>query len=397
MALAINTNIGALKALSAASSVAREMETSMERLSTGKRINSASDDAAGAAIASRLSAEIRGTNQSIRNAMDAQGLIETAEGAHIEIENILQRMRELAVQGANDTNSTNDRTNLAAEMTQLTTEINRIATTTSWAGIGLLNGTATANTTAGTSTSNLTRNFQIGTSGSANNTQMSISIAAMTATALGVGGSSGVATVASAVTSETGTNDMVMTATTSTGKLTFALGGGNSEVLAAGDAYAATINGVSVSLTLSATDVALADDNVTAIAALFKDAIEDTSGLNVSVSQAAGVLTITNPGSVSVTSATNARSSITSIDTALTTLSTQRATLGAYVNRLEATVNNLSNVATNLSAGHGRIEDADFATESTELARTQILSQASTAMLAQANASKQSVLSLLQG
>lgn len=396
MALVINTNIGALKALSAASSVVREMEISMERLSTGKRINSASDDAAGAAIASRLSAEIRGTNQSIRNAMDAQGLIETAEGAHIEIENILQRMRELAVQGANDTNSTNDRTNLAAEMTQLTTEINRIATTTTWAGIGLLNGTATANTTAGTTTSNLTRNFQIGTSGSANNTQMSISIAAMTATALGVGGSSGVATVASAVTSETTANDFVMTANTATGKLTFASGGGT-PVLTAGDAYAATINGVSVSLNLSATDVALADDNVTAIAALFKDAIEDTSGLNVSVSQAAGVLTITNPGSVSVTSASNARSSITSIDTALTTLSTQRATLGAYVNRLEATVNNLSNVATNLSAGHGRIEDADFATESTELARTQILSQASTAMLAQANASKQSVLSLLQG
>ncbi|MBL6782075.1 MAG: flagellin [Alphaproteobacteria bacterium] len=396
MALVINTNIGALKALSAASSVVREMEISMERLSTGKRINSASDDAAGAAIASRLSAEIRGTNQSIRNAMDAQGLIETAEGAHIEIENILQRMRELAVQGANDTNSTSDRTNLAAEMTQLTTEINRIATTTTWAGIGLLNGTATANTTAGTGTSNLTRNFQIGTSGSANNTQMSISIAAMTATALGVGGSSGVATVASAVTSPTTANDFEMTATTSTGKLTFTKGTGT-PVLTAGDAYAATINGVSVSLNLSATDVALADDNVTAIAALFKDAIEDTSGLNVSVSQAAGVLTITNPGSVSVTSASNARSSITSIDTALTTLSTQRATLGAYVNRLEATVNNLSNVATNLSAGHGRIEDADFATESTELARTQILSQASTAMLAQANASKQSVLSLLQG
>jgi flagellin len=395
MSLAINTNIGALKALSAASSISRTMETSMERLSTGKRINSASDDAAGAAIASRLSAEIRGTNQSIRNAMDAQGLIQTAEGAHVEIENILQRMRELAVQGANDTNSATDRTNLSAEMTQLTTEINRIATTTSWAGIGLLNGTATSNTTAGTGTSDLTRNFQIGTSGSANNTKMSINIAAMTAAALGVGGSSGVSTVASAVTTETGAGNFVMAATTSTGVLTFT--GTSTPVLATGDAYAATINGVSVSLTLSATDVALADDNVTAIAALFKDAIEDTAGLNVSVAQNAGVLTITNPGSVSVSSATNARSSIASIDTALTTLSTQRATLGAYVNRLEATVNNLSNVATNLSAGHGRIEDADFAAESTELARTQILSQASTAMLAQANASKQSVLSLLQG
>ena len=396
MSLAINTNIGALKALSSASSISRAMETSMERLSSGKRINSASDDAAGTAIASRLSAEIRGTNQSIRNAMDAQGLIETAEGAHVEIENILQRMRELAVQGANDTNSATDRTNLAAEMTQLTTEINRIATTTSWAGIGLLNGTATSNTTAGTGTSDLTRNFQIGTSGSANNTQMSINIAAMTAAALGVGGTSGVSTVASAVTTETGTANFAMAATTSTGVLTFTDGG--SGAMAVGDQYTATINGVSVDLTLTADDLALANDDEIALAALFKDAIEDTSGLNVSVSHdGAGVLTITNPGSVSVSSATNARSSIASIDTALTTLSTQRATLGAYVNRLEATVNNLSNVATNLSAGHGRIEDADFAAESTELARTQILSQASTAMLAQANASKQSVLSLLQG
>jgi flagellin len=130
MALTVATNTGALMAQAAASSVNKQMETSMERLSTGKRINAASDDAAGVAIASRLSAEIKGTNQSIRNAMDGQALIDTAEGAHKEVENILQRMREVAVQAANDTNSAADRTAMATEMTQLTEEINRIAATT---------------------------------------------------------------------------------------------------------------------------------------------------------------------------------------------------------------------------------------------------------------------------
>jgi flagellin len=119
------------------------MENSMERLSTGKRINSASDDAAGVAIASRLTSEIRGTNMAIRNAMDGQALIDTAEGAHIEVENILQRMRELAVQSGNDTNSDVDRDNLQSEITQLQTEINRISSTTSWAGINLMDGSFT--------------------------------------------------------------------------------------------------------------------------------------------------------------------------------------------------------------------------------------------------------------
>ena len=140
MALTIATNTGALMAATSASSVNRDMETSMERLSTGKRINSAADDAAGVAIASRLTSEIRGTNQAIRNAMDGQALIDTAEGAHKEIENILQRMRELAVQGSNGTNNADDRANLTAEFAALRTEIQRIADTTTWAGQSLLNG-----------------------------------------------------------------------------------------------------------------------------------------------------------------------------------------------------------------------------------------------------------------
>ena len=140
MALTVATNTGALMAQAAASSVNKEMEMSMERLSTGKRLNGARDDAAGVAIASRLSAEIRGTNMAIRNAMDGQALIDTAEGAHQEIENILQRMRELAVQAANDTNDSNDRANLQLEIDQLTTEIDRIASTTTWAGQKLIDG-----------------------------------------------------------------------------------------------------------------------------------------------------------------------------------------------------------------------------------------------------------------
>ncbi|MDA9823660.1 flagellin, partial [Paracoccaceae bacterium] len=137
MALSIGTNNSALQAAAAASSVNRNMETSMERLSTGKRINSASDDAAGVAISSRLSSELRGTNQSVRNALDAQALIDTAEGAHKEVENILQRMRELAIQAANGTNDANDITNLETEFTAMSKEIERIGASTSFAGKAL--------------------------------------------------------------------------------------------------------------------------------------------------------------------------------------------------------------------------------------------------------------------
>ena len=175
MALAIATNNAALNAAASASSVNRDMETSMARLSTGKRINSASDDAAGVAISSRLSAEIRGTDQAIRNSLDGQALIDTAEGAHKEIENILQRMREVAVQAANDTNNGQDRANLQAEMEAMVTEIDRIAGTTTWAGANLMDASA------GT-----TFSFQVGAATGAQN-QISVSIASMNATGLGVG------------------------------------------------------------------------------------------------------------------------------------------------------------------------------------------------------------------
>jgi len=278
MALAIATNNAALNAAASASSVNRDMETSMARLSSGKRINSASDDAAGVAISSRLSAEIRGTDQAIRNALDGQALIDTAEGGHKEIENILQRMREVAVQAGNDTNNTQDRANLQAEMDAMTTEIDRIAGTTTWAGTSLM---ATGTTTF---------SFQVGAATGAQN-QISVGINEMDAEAL---------------------------------------------------------------------DVQAADVDL------------DTSG-------------------------TSRTSAIATIDAAIKTVNDQRSELGAVSNRLNHTVNNLTNISSNLSAAKGGIEDADFALETTNLAKNQILQQASTAMLAQANASKQNVLSLLQG
>ena len=166
MALAIATNNAALNAAASASSVNRDMETSMARLSSGKRINSASDDAAGVAISSRLSSEIRGTDQAIRNSLDSQALIDTAEGAHKEIENILQRMREVAVQASNDTNNAQDRDNLQAEMDTMSTEIDRIAGTTTWAGANLMED------------SNTNFSFQVGTATGDKN-QISVDIKSM--------------------------------------------------------------------------------------------------------------------------------------------------------------------------------------------------------------------------
>jgi flagellin len=398
MALTVATNTGALMAQAAASSVNRDMETSMERLSTGKRINSASDDAAGVAIASRLTAEIKGTNQAIRNAMDAQAMIDTAEGAHKEVENLLQRMREVAVQAANDTNSSDDRVALQAEMTQLTNEINRIAATTTWAGVYMLNGNGNDGVISTTADYKNTFNFQISSNETGTNDSLAVGIKAIDATSLGIGGSASASTVAfgtltagdtSGSASNTATGVITLVANSSAGTaadqetFTFTVDGGSTLEF---DFYT---NGTAKGYdTTSATSLGLA----------FEQFLEDSLDTNeYSFSVTAGAVTINKTNSVSVTSNSNAQSAMTNIDAAILELNTQRAQLGSYSNRLDSTVSNLTNVSSNLQAGRGRIEDADFAAETTNLAKTQILQQASTAMLAQANAAKQNVLSLLQG
>jgi flagellin len=342
------------------------------------------------AIASRLGSEIRGTNQAIRNAQDAQGMINTAEGAHKEVENILQRMRELAVQSANDTNSTSDRTALQAEMTQLTQEIDRIASTTTWAGISLLNGGASAGSVNATADTSQTFDFQIATNTAGSGDTLSVAIKDIGSLSLGIGGGTSTPTFA-AETVATANTAGDLTISTSSITSTITIGGTADGV----GIVSLTIDGNSVSVDF--TDLSFSASAAGQSAALAQ-AIEDAgiSGIVVT-DNGDGTVDVSRSTSVSVASNTAAQTAIGNIDSAISELNEQRASLGAYSNRLDNTVSNLTNVAIQLEGGKGRIEDADFAAESTNLAKSQILAQASTAMLAQANASKQSVLSLLQG
>ena len=394
MALTVATNTGALMAQAAASSVNKEMEISMERLSTGKRINSASDDAAGVAIASRLTSEIRGTNQAIRNAMDGQALIDTAEGAHEEVTNILQRMRELAVQAANDTNSSADRTSLQLEMTALTTEIDRIAASTKWAGKSLLDGatpydgsSVTALATAHSS-DQASFTLQIGSGVTAKDTIVA-TINATSASALGVGGTSSNPVYTSESVDTDGTS---ADTTISTSGSTITIGG----TAADNDAVVSlSVDGVSITADFSTAGFTA---DAAGQSAILTQALEDGLSAAYTVTDNGdGTVDVTKGGSVSVASQSAAATAIGNIDDAIVLVNAQRASLGAISNRLDSTVSNLTNISSNLQAGRGRIEDADFAAETTSLAKSQILQQASTAMLAQANASKQNVLSLLQG
>lgn len=288
----VNTNVNASIAQNALARNERAMNTAMERLSTGQRINSASDDAAGLAIGSRMTSQIRGLETGIRNANDAISMINTADGALVEVTNMLQRMRELALQAANGTTTSADRDYLNSEYANLLSEIERIAQNTQWNGRNILDGTA--NGTSGTVS------FQVGANGGQ----------------------------------------------------TVAVNFGN-----ATDATVATASGM----------------------------IQD-------VASAAPTLT----AGTTASALTKGTSAVTAIDTAITNVNSQRATFGAAMNQLTYAVDNLSNVKVNAEASRSRIMDANYAEETSELARTQIISQAGTAMLAQANQLPQTVLSLLQ-
>ncbi len=363
----------------------------MERLSTGKRINSAKDDAAGVAIASRLSSEIRGTNQAIRNAQDGQALINTAEGAHKEVENILQRMRELATQSANDTNSSSDRSNIQAEMTALTSEIDRIAGTTKWAGQMLLDGaTGNAASLATLHSDAASFSMQVG-SGTTGLDTITATIGAVSATALGIAGTERPTATYLSNNTASGTTTIAAADGATAGTKTITVGG----TWATAETLAFTLEGVDFTAVTTAANGYSGDK--TGVAANIRDQINAAGLTGISATSASGVVTITKLSALDVTTASGAATAIGLIDTAIGTVNTQRAKLGAVSNRLDSTVANLTNVSINLEGGRGRIEDADFAAESTSLAKAQILQQASTAMLAQANASKQSVLSLLQG
>ncbi|MFD0668493.1 flagellin N-terminal helical domain-containing protein [Ramlibacter sp. MAHUQ-53] len=277
----INTNVKALVAQNALTVNNRSLSKTMEQLSTGKRINSAADDAAGLAISNKMTAQIRGLNQAVRNANDGISLLQTAEGATQEITNMLQRMRELAVQAANDTYSSADRSALQLEYDELSDEITRISDNTKWNNMSIFKTSASG---------------AIGTSG----------------------------------------------------------------------------------------------------VVYFQVGIDGTSGMTISATFEGMDITSLSAASGSLTTQSGAQSALTSLDNAIAKVDTFRAKLGAKINRLTYAADNLSNISTNTAASRSRIMDADYAQATTELARTQIIQQAGTAILAQANQAPQSVLSLLQ-
>ena len=282
----INTNTASINAQFNLNKVNKQMEAAMEQLSSGKRINTASDDAAGMAISSRMTAEVRGTAQAVRNASDGQALIDTAEGAHIEVENILQRMREISVQSSNDSYNSNDRAMLQSEMDQLATEIDRIALATDWGGMNLLNGASSNAIAASTHTDQKTFNFQIGTNVSAGE-NVSVKIGAISAQALGLATNDDSSPELSNVRLTQGS------AASTTGVLkadgnTLRLEGGWTNA----DVYTVDINDTTLTVTLSNSDGY--EDTAQGFAAQLKDTILADAGLS-------GIMTVTDNGDGSLT------------------------------------------------------------------------------------------------
>ena len=405
----INTNISATVTANALARNERAMGQTMERLSTGSRINSAADDAAGLAISSKLTSQVRGLDQAQRNANDAISMIQTADGAAIEIDNMLQRMREVAVQAANSTNTTSDIANLDIEFAALADEIDRIVNATEWNGMSILDGTS------GTTGS---FNFQIG----ANDSQtLSVDFSDFN---LAAGSTAQVG--ASVVDAVQGTQTIALGTITdqetynSGDTFTFA---GTTITLAAGTQTIASIaTDFDTALDSAGYDVAGSGTTLTITQKVGADWASPlavsfngtgsgpgtpttaigTSG--VTVQAAVTAVADTKPMASNLSGALSANATITSttanivttLDSAIAGVASQRATFGAAINRLEYTVDNLANVSQNTSASRSRIMDADYAAETTELARTQIIQQAGTAMLSQANQQAQSVLALLK-
>ena len=387
----INTNAKAMIAQNALTTNNRSLSTSMEQLSTGKRINSAQDDAAGFAIAQKMTSQIRGLNQAVRNAGDAISLVQTAEGALVEVNNMLQRMRELSVQAATDSNVTTDREALNNEFNQLRLEINRVATNTQWNGRNLLDQGYTGN---GAANPGLYK-FQVGANA---NQTIDLTIGNYTTNSVSQGTTAAVETTANAP----GPGHATPAAQVS--KLTIA------GTPAIGDAITVTVG--DKSYTHKVVPGAGKVQTVTEIAADIETGLGTIAG--VTVSKNAGVITFTgslstpfaisssqggllgNVRESSIATQSGANSAISALDTALKTVATGRAEMGATMNRLQYASDNLANISTNTAESRSRIQDTDYASATTELARSQIIQQAATAMLAQANQSGQSVLALLK-
>jgi len=390
MALVINTNVMSLNAQRNLTTSGGQMATSLQRLSSGLRINSAKDDAAGLAISSRMTTQINGLNQAARNANDGISLAQTTEGALQEVTNNLQRIRELAVQSANATNSDGDRTALDQEVQQRLAEIQRIASQTSFNGRKVLDGSfGSASFQVG---ANVGETISVGL-----NTSMKTDAIGMVAQEVGDIDLSD---------TELSTNPFINGGSTGSP-------GTAQDVTLAADDLVITVDGTEYGVegTFSSADELVSAINATGsgVAAYLNDSGQlvlssqvdfsvatGSGGTDVGIDAAAYTATNGDLTAVTVDTAANANDAIMRIDSALASVSDLRGTLGAIQNRFESTINSLQSVSENLAASRSRILDTDFAAETAALTRAQILQQAGTAMVAQANSVPQNVLSLLR-
>ena len=393
MGLSVNNNIAAMNSYRNLSVTDSQMSKSLEKLSSGFRINRAADDAAGLAISEGLRSQIGGLKVAVRNTQDGISVVQTAEGALTEVHSILQRVRDLAVQAGNDSNNVEARANIKTESDSLVKELDRISASTNFNGTKLLDGSA------GTLT------FQVGADGNANS-QIAVN--------LGGANVKGIAsTLAGGNLATTGTSFTSTLASLTTAAATFTSttsGGVTTSITTAtladtADGSAAGFQSVEEYASALRADANFSSKFSVSVA---KDANGAGTGIVVSANDG-GAVGVTAPaaglaagtagtaltGGLKFDNATNAQASLKLVDAAIKQVSTARAGLGALQNRFEHTINNLNVSVENLSASESRIRDTDMAQEMTNFTRTQILTQAGTAMLAQANQAPQGILKLL--
>ena len=401
----INTNTGSLYAQQAMSTNSRSLATVMQQLSTGKRINNAVDDTAGLAISTRLTSQIKGLNQAVRNANDGISLIQTAEGSTEQITNMLQRMRELAVQASNDTNNANDRNFLNGEFSQLRSEINRIASNTQWNGSNILDGTggnnqdgkfafqvgANANQTITSALSNMQTYDAVSFAASQSTTVQTMSLSGLDASGaanlgrvvqLTVGSNISTYRISQAdIDAVTGANGTTTKALSNTVADALVAAAGASQTEGTNTFTLAKANGGTNTTQLTLTTTATLTSSSTAIT-------------GASITSSAGALNAINANDI--TTGSNAYTALGAIDSAMQTVNSKRSAMGAVISRLQFASDNLTNISAKATESRSRIEDTDYSMATTELAKRNIIQQAAQAMLAQANQAPQMVLQLLK-
>ncbi len=385
MSLTINTNINSLTAQRNLGMSQSSLATSMQRLSSGLRVNSAKDDAAGLAISERMNGQIRGLTVAARNANDGISLAQTAEGSLGKVGDMLQRMRELAVQASNATNSQTDRDALDSEVTALKAEIGRVAEQTSFNGTKLLNGTFAS------------QQFQVGA-----NAGETISISSIADASLAqLGGTTNIATTSAAASGITGFATAIAAGGVAINGVDIGAIGAAGSALERANQVVDAINKVSGQTNVGASydagtgQISLRSNNAAIVMTGTTDSATVTGFTNTTGSAAA--VTTTGIAGLNVQGFGTAQTAIVQIDKALGQINSARANLGALQSRFENVVSNIQIATENASAARGRIVDADFAAETANMSRANILQQAGTAMVAQANQLPQQVLQLLKG